>query len=875
VIRNKQPKTEALYVELSCNEPVGAGQVVALTAFLAAVFLAAGSSGLLAESLRKTLTLISLIVAITSLHPKIPKKTSSRILILFAICLFIYLITSPSIMLNILAVSLVPTVAGIVSDGKQKIICKLLAFAFVIFGIYRLAYISIPAAWMISDYAGKFLGSIGAVITQKPLITGASYAGLDCIVLMSILWTLYLALTPKPRKTRALYGFAGILGGHICYLIILSFAPDILALVAKPAADAGWSWAGLFYKAIPWNLPALACGIQLIAGACILRWSVISTDNVAKETVRLKYPLTAAIVILAIALPVTSVLFPKQLTLQGKKIVFYEKGFLNWLKPEHGQYGRLASGMYGMMPDYIESLGASPLISKELSEQDISGADALVLLFPDEPWTQGQLQRIWDFVKKGGSLLVMGEHTTVDSNGCNRFNEVLEPTAIRVVFDCATFAVGGWLQSYDAIAHPATAGIPDDRNQFGVVIGASLSISSPATPLLVGKYGWSDIGDRGSGQAMMGNSTYDSGEKLGDVILAAEQPLGKGRVIAFGDTSSFTNGINVSSYIFTSRLFGYLTDNTNAHTFSRQAVGIFICLMLAGILLHKPAFRYVTITILFLSISMVYCDAATRKSGLIFPDGRYKSPNNVAYVDSSHLEAYSGESWRADGVGGLILTLMRNGYLPFTLTEITAERLENAGLFISIAPSREFSAKERTIIKDYVLKGGNVIIMAGLDEAGPVSSLLSLFGFTIGPAVQSDPEPDAMGFFKSPYLSRENRQVYVRFYAGWPITCNDPQARIIAYGKNNLPIIIMRSVGSGKVIVIGDTCFAMNKNLEWESGETFEGKRENADFWRWFLTQIPPPEIKQELWIPPDLLSDPNSVKADPNTGTAAVKGLN
>ena len=25
----------------------------------------------------------------------------------------------------------------------------------------------------------------------------------------------------------------------------------------------------------------------------------------------------------------------------GKKIVIYEKGFLNWLKPEHGQYGFL------------------------------------------------------------------------------------------------------------------------------------------------------------------------------------------------------------------------------------------------------------------------------------------------------------------------------------------------------------------------------------------------------------------------------------------------------------------------------------------------------------------------------------------------------
>jgi hypothetical protein len=598
----------------------------------------------------------------------------------------------------------------------------------------------------------------------------------------------------------------------------------------------------------------------------MFRWSAGLVDieqNYIKGSVpntRNQCLLRLGIIILAIIIPVIIAIYPGKSDLQGKKIVFYEKGFLNWHKPTHGQYGRLSSGMYGMLPVFIESIGAGSLISPDLSDKDLEGADALVLLFPDEPWKEGQLKRIWDFVHQGGSLLVMGEHTTRDENGSNRFNEVLEPTSIRVEFDSATFAVGGWLQSYEAIAHPATTGVPDDRNQFGVVIGASLRTSWPARPLLVGRWGWSDMGDEGSSRAMMGNGLYDSGEKLGDLILAAEQPLGKGRVIAFGDTSGLTNGINVSSHVFNSRLFGYLAGGKrNAHPIWRQLLGILCCGLLIGLLARQASAGRIILVTLCLAGSLALCTSVSRGAGDILPDGRYKSPNNLAYIDTSHLAANSGESWRPDGIGGFILTLMRNGYLTLSLPELTAERLVRADLLVSVAPSRKFSRAEQKAIREFVLNGGKFILMAGLDEAGPSSSLLSILGFSIGNPGSNLSEPQAMGHFKSPYLSTEEQRVHVRFHAAWPVTCDDPTARVIVYGHNNLPVIILRRLGAGKVVVIGDTFFVANKNLEWEGGQPFEGMRENADFWRWFITQL----RDQEMWIPPALRSESESANND------------
>jgi hypothetical protein len=505
-----------------------------------------------------------------------------------------------------------------------------------------------------------------------------------------------------------------------------------------------------------------------------------------------------------------------------------------------------------MLPVFVGSLGAETVVSPDLSDADLNDADALILLFPDDPWQEGQLDRIDAFVRRGGSLLVMGEHTTRDATGTNRFNEALESTAMRVRFDSATFAVGGWLQSYEAMSHPVTAGVGDDRNQFGVVIGASVNACWPARPLLVGKWGWNDPGDEASSRAMMGNGKYDAGEKLGDIVLAAEQPLGKGRVIAFGDTSGLTNAINVSSYVFTSRLMAYLAGGAaRAHPAWRQMIALLVTVVLTGLLTWQPAAAKTACAVIVLAASLILCTAVTEANADVKPDGRLQTPNNLAYIDASHVQAYSSESWRPDGIGGLALTLMRNGYLTLTAPDLTPERLERASLLVVVAPFRSFASDEIETVQDFVAAGGTLIITTGYEQAIPGRSLLDAFGFRVGLPRDETLEPEPMGHFKSPYLESQSRRVYVRFHAAWPIACSDAGARVMAYGKNDRPVIMMREFGAGEVIVIGDAGLAMNKNLENENGAAFEGLRENADFWRWLLALV----REGEAWVPPALRS--------------------
>jgi hypothetical protein len=594
-----------------------------------------------------------------------------------------------------------------------------------------------------------------------------------------------------------------------------------------------------------WWLPASGAVLQAAFPLFCLRWTAVpdaaAADDRSSRGRVLAY--AAAVFACALGLVACTSLCPPGPSLAGRRILLYREGFLNWFRPEHGQYGRFAIGMYGMLPHFLRSLGAEATVSADLTDASLRDQDALVLIFPDDPWTPEQEQAIWRFVERGGRLLLLGEHTIgKDADASNSaFNRLLAGrTAIRVRFDCATYAIGGWLQSYDALAHSATLGLPDDRNAFGVVIGASLDVRPPARPFLVGRWGWSDWGDGGH-SSQMGNDLRDPGERLGDLVLAAEQRVGRGRVVVFGDTSSFSNGINLGAYDFTGRLFACLASDAGGP--QRPWRGRLECLLaaeLALVLASRRAGRGLRAAALpLLVVAHALGTRASEREWRPVPAGRPGAP--VALLDCSHLPLCSAEGWREDGTMGLAMTLMRDGYQVHTVTDFDPRRIASAALFVSVAPMRAYSREEIDVLVGFVRGGGTLIVTAGYGDHIPASGLLAAFGVALEP---SPPPPrlpltSPYGFFKSPFLEVGDTRHFVRFHAGWPLYPSSRDVQPLAYGSGNVPVLAMRKLGAGRVIVAGDTSFALNINLELENGQLFDNMRENHVWWRWMLGTLP------------------------------------
>jgi len=843
--------------------------VVAAVAGILAAWIAAGSIGLVAHPLRHALTWLTMGAVVVAAWPGRARRAELGILAA-AVVAGIALSVPAGAVYNVAAVALLLAVLARLKSGIDRRVLLAVAVAATVLAVYRLACASIPTVWLIADATGQALGRLAGTVCGRPLSIGATFAGLDFLVLMAALYGSWLAATRPPRLARALYAAAAILAGHLLYLILLACSNDLAAWlpVAVSPVDpdiAGryvpppWYWSNALRTLLPWNVPLVAAAIQAAVAGLMFRWASWPLEEEPSipqaKSPQGKLPLRPSAsgqlrpwlafgpIALAALVPLVTTLSLAGGGLAGRKIVAYERGLLNWDKPAADRYGRQSAGLYGMLPTLVESLGGEFARSATLTAEDLDGADVLILIHPTDRWSEEpeRLERIWDFVRGGGSLLVAAEPFQLQEDGqASTFNEVLAPSGMEVRFDTAIGGTGLWQHALEGLINPATLGIADERNGFGLGETASIRARWPARLLVVGRWGWSDPG---SDAVLTGVHRFDAGERLGDLVLAAEKREGKGCVAVLGDAGSLTNLGGGNCYDFVGKLLGHLAAHGDGPQAAwRQSLGLLACLALIALVAWKPDPLRLAATALVLPVSLGVCTAITCFSATVLPDGRTSSGNFLACIDASHLDAYSGDDWQPDGIAGLRLMLMRNGYLPIVVPRLTGGQLDRAGLLISIAPSRAFSAAEREAVRRFVRRGGVWIVMAGADRAGSVAPLLAEFGVTIPrsplAAGESGEEPLPMGCYRVAYGEEGKDRREVCFQAGWPVECSAERAEVLVWGFDGLSTVVAVPVQNGTVVVIGDSEFALNRNLESPDGELSEGGRENARFWQWLLARV-------------------------------------
>lgn len=883
--------------------------VLALVASLLATWIAAGSIGLWAHALRHVLVWLCLAVALSALWSHRNRAPASGWVLTAALILVLVAQASVMPLINLLAVVILLSIWAGMQTALNARVMAIAAGSAMVLALFRLACLAIPTFWSLADTVANGLGGLVGRITGRPLQIGATFGGLDFLVVMGALTGAWLIFTPRPRWRRGALATAAVLGGHLVYLAVLSYTPDLIRLLPPvvpppktPLEQTSlWHWQDAARTLLPWGIPMVAAMIQAAIAAFLFgrtswlpvaeavrsssprreqwvnqggQWQKVPEEllsTAASDTLdRVWQSLSRDILVAALAaalIPVAVALAWSRSDLAGKTIVAYEKGNLDWLKPQHGRYGRQSAGLYGMLPVLVESLGGRFVLSADLSAQDLAGADMLLLIHPDRPWTDDQHKRIWDYVSGGGSLLVAA-HCPVDEQGSkSSFNEILAPTGMTVRSDLAVSETGRWRQSLETSLHPTTAGLDDRSDQFGIQGGASIQTHWPARPVVVGRWGWSEPTADASGLGR-----YDAGKKLGDLVLAAEQPLGRGRVMVLGDASVLMNESYADAYLFLGRVFGYLAQRTpDQYAWWRQTVGVLAMMILLVLLAWRPRPLRTAVAAAVLALSLTACMTVSAWVSRVLPDGRGHTPNTLAYIDASHLEVHTGANWYDQGVNGLALNLMRNGYLPLLMPELTDERLERAGLLISMAPARPFSSSERTAVRRFVEGGGVLICTVGAEDTAGSRDLLADFAFQVprSPATLADKEPEQepMGWRVTPYVTGSKAEMML--YDGWEVQSDASNAAVRVRGDAGRPVVVTRPVGKGIVAVIGDSKFALNMNLEQADGQPLFGQHRNPLFWRWFLTML----TGQSEWIPPDPTPGgkaTDSSAAEPSTPASA-----
>ncbi len=588
--------------------------------------------------------------------------------------------------------------------------------------------------------------------------------------------------------------------------------------------------------------------LLILLGGILLVWGYLDPPRTpAKSRARLWWAVPILVLLGALALSQP----PRAGALdKNRKVVFYNKGYLNWRVPVYGSYGQHAGGMFGLVPDYLRWCGFQVSLDSVLTPELLDSAGAVVIINLMDSLNTPEAAALQEFVDRGGSLLLLGDHTGL-SNIRDPSNEVLKPYGIELNFDSAKPTRTGWAGSLVAAQHPLAARQQIDRldpcggeGSTQIWIGASLKVSRPAQPLIVGREGFSDLGNiKNEKEGYLGNFRYSLNERLGNLVLAAEARSGQGKVLVFGDTSTLQNGALVRADDLVRRMFEYLLTPMQPAAAWARALGLM--LLLAAVIMWTVAGTN----------RLTLClAAATLFLGAIIGQGRMAAAGDHPYsgwtaeahpralLDHTHAPRTPLNQVSDDSHWGLQNTLMRSGFFPRTWERWDEQVLQDAKILVEIAPARAFSKGQREALNDFMRRGGLLIVCCGMEEFDGAKSLLADYGLQpvylpLGPAtvdttVELPAENDSLAIESSQRLT-------VTFHKAWALKVSNPQARILlesreAQGKA-IPLAAYVPVESGGLLYFPDTDFLTNRNLESPSDKFNEG---NMVYLRYLLREF-------------------------------------
>jgi len=157
---------------------------------------------------------------------------------------------------------------------------------------------------------------------------------------------------------------------------------------------------------------------------------------------------------------------------------------------------------------------------------------------------------------------------------------------------------------------------------------------------------------------------------------------------------------------------------------------------------------------------------------------------------------------------------MRQNYFPVVATHFSSDLLRQSKLSFLVAPAKRFTARESSAYEEFVRCGGELFICVGYEDASACRDLLARFGLQLRNLPLGSLGPDS-------------NDVKIYFLNAWPVVAGPGETEVLCR-QGEYALIVSRRCGQGRVVLIGDSGFFLNRNLE--MAESFNP--ENIQFFR-------------------------------------------
>lgn len=408
-------------------------------------------------------------------------------------------------------------------------------------------------------------------------------------------------------------------------------------------------------------------------------------------------------------------------------------------------YGPQSGYNYYCYADFLNHYFVVKSSFEPISKEALKDVDVLIIKTPTKEFTPDEIDAICNFVKKGGGVFVIGDHTNVFGS-TTYLNPLLKRFSLSLNYD-ATYH----LKTLDftifrpskLFPHPAVRGMKyllfaTSCTANGNLFSDPVMIGGAIRSLYLDYSKVSFFPDR--------DKTKDYG--FGNFLQAVSVKYGKGRVLLFTDSTVFSN-----FYVFFAgrpefALFSIKWLNRTNRFFELK--GLFLLLaffslmamLILALLKREKVFASLTLGTLFailftLSFIRAIDAVSTHK---ISP----RTPYTKIAFEKEHsnfvMPLFGFQNFSEKSYHTFFLWTQRLGYVPSIFDQID-DALMDSDLSVIINPSTTFSKREIRKLEDFLSEGGKVLLI--FNPSGytpPARELAERFGFKLKREIRLFPE---------------------------------------------------------------------------------------------------------------------------------------
>lgn len=452
-------------------------------------------------------------------------------------------------------------------------------------------------------------------------------------------------------------------------------------------------------------------------------------------------------------------------------------------------YGHLSGYNYACIYDYCSRFYSMSRLTNAINEASLSNVDVFVAKVPTEPYLPSEIELLLRFVERGGGLLLIGEHTDVFSTGYN-LNTIARKLGFEFRYDCL-FGIDSFFDQYyrpPFVPHPVV------QNVRGMDFATSCSIRP--IQFWRGRSVITSTGLKNSMADYHASNFYPqavdhAAMRYGAFVQLWSVRLGRGRVLAFTDSTIFSNFCTFEPGK-SELMLGMLEYLNRKDNLGNPRIPL---LLLGGVMLGTGIKRLKNGQT---SFAIALCSAVGAWSIVCLGLKLYQKcrfplpPNEHPYVQvtidrtacSCPLSKNGFIEGKNNGFGIFERWILRLGY--FTRRATGSDALKG-DLVVFLFPDKAVDAVFVKELRSYVENGGRVLV---IDSAQNTNSTAAAILEPFGLAQLRHPEPS--GVVDPPHGFPAIRVEFANeTRGGTPIVSlnNRPVATIIRAGRGSVALI--------------------------------------------------------------------------------------